>query len=1139
MASRNQNLNISISATTAGLERGVTRAEAELNRLRKAHADAWAAINAAEQQLQRETDQVLAEVTARQEAAQAALEQVGMGLLGVGGALTAGLGLAARAAIEWESAWAGVTKTVDGTAEEMQVLEEGLRGLALQIPVTSTELAGIAATAGQLGVARENILEFTETIAGMAVATNLTAEEAATAMARFANVMGTPQDEVDRLGATIVELGNNSATTEAEILEMALRIAGAGRTVGLTEADVLSFAAALSSVGLQAEGGGSAISRVMMMISDATRAGGDDLTAFARVAGTSAEEFATAFRDDPAQAISMFVAGLGDIQQAGGDVFQTLREVGVVDIEVRDALLRAAGASDVLAESLRLGGEAWDANTALVEEAAARYATTESQMIMAQNAINEFGISLGEHLLPIIGDAAEHVTNWGVAWSTLDASTQGAVTGIGGTVGAVSLLTGALITAGPRLLEFRDAMQTLATDGSTRLRRGLGTVATFLTGPYGAALGAVMLLGAAWLDQKAQQIAAEQDWADAFAQSNGVIDESIKLKAVQRAQDEGLIDLADRAGISTSYLIQALLEEGAAREALAGVTVSQLESTYESAEAAERAGSATQQLKQHLEEIYGPGTDWADLTVEQQEALRGLFDGMNAVIPEIDRGRAMQEAIAQATDETADQYLTAADAADGYRQSLEELHRTTLGLIDAEIAWEQSIDDASDSLDRNGATLDLTTQAGRDNQRALNDLITDGGEYIAMLKEAGVSNEELREEHERARKKIYEVAIAFGASEEEAREYADALGDVPPEVTTEIEVEAQGRWSTTGSYGAYPPSQRPPGMGYADGGAVHGPGGPRDDLIPAMLSNGEHVIPADEVDMAGGQDAIYRLRAMIRAGYVRFADGGAVEVQRFARGGAVRPRPAQIIDDHDEDTRIQLQRMTQALIDRVGNSMATEWKRIAGSTLAVVNAWRLMIGTPYSWGGGGPGGPSLGFGRGANTVGFDCSSLMQYGWARVGVSLPRTTYDQIRVGSAVPRGQERPGDLVFPHLGHVAGVETPGTLIHAPYTGATVSRRPMYGHVIAIRRPKKFDAGGIWGSGESGINLSGRPERVLSPAQTAAFERLVGVLDRRGGDGAAAPVAVHIHHVPGYSTPQDIQRGVQHLERLARAGRPR
>src|SRR5690606_16477110 len=142
---------------------------------------------------------------------------------------------------------------------------------------------------------------------------------------------------------------------------------------------------------------------------------------------------------------------------------------------------------------------------------------TESQMIMARNSINEFGISLGEHLLPIIGDAAEHVTNWGVAWSTLDDSTQGVVTGIGGTVGAVSLLTGALITAGPRLLEFRDAMQTLATDGSTRLRRGLGTVATFLTGPYGAALGAVMLLGAAWLDQKAQQIAAEQDWADAFA----------------------------------------------------------------------------------------------------------------------------------------------------------------------------------------------------------------------------------------------------------------------------------------------------------------------------------------------------------------------------------------------------------------------------------------------------------------------------------------------------------------------------------------------------------------------------------------------------------------------------------------------
>lgn len=120
-----------------------------------------------------------------------------------------------------------------------------------------------------------------------------------------------------------------------------------------------------------------------------------------------------------------------------------------------------------------------------------------------------------------------------------------------------------------------------------------------------------------------------------------------------------------------------------------------------------------------------------------------------------------------------------------------------------------------------------------------------------------------------------------------------------------------------------------------------------------------------------------------------------------------------------------------------------------------IEAARRYIGTPYSWGGGSTAGPSRGFGRGANTTGFDCSSLVQYAWAKMGVKLPRTTYDQIKVGQPVANiSQARPGDLLFPSTGHVQMYVGNGTVIEAPQTGGHVQIVKPRGSYLAIRRPR-------------------------------------------------------------------------------------
>lgn len=318
-----------------------------------------------------------------------------------------GLGAGAVAAsIDFESAFAGVRKTVDATEGEYAQLESGIRQMAKEIPASASAISAVAEAAGQLGIEKANILDFSRTMVDLGEATNLSSTEAASSLARLANITKMPQDQFDNLGSTVVALGNNLATTEAEIVEMALRISGAGSQIGLTEAQILGFSGALSSVGISAEAGGTAISKVMIETASRVGEGGLKLKEFADIAGMSSEDFKKAFEEDAAGAIITFVEGLGKVSAEGGNVFGLLEDLGLSEVRVRDALLRASGAGDLFRESLELGSAAWEENTALTDEAAQRYATTASQLAIFKNEVVDMAITLGQVLIPILMDAA-------------------------------------------------------------------------------------------------------------------------------------------------------------------------------------------------------------------------------------------------------------------------------------------------------------------------------------------------------------------------------------------------------------------------------------------------------------------------------------------------------------------------------------------------------------------------------------------------------------------------------------------------------------------------------------------------------------------------------------------------------------
>ncbi|MHC4024357.1 phage tail tape measure protein [Streptococcus sp. KHUD_018] len=343
----------------------------------------------------------------------------------LGGKLTTGLtlplvasvGMVTKAAVDYESAFAGVKKTVDETATvSYKNLSDGIRQMAKELPASAVEIANVAEVAGQLGIKAEDILTFSRTMIDMGESTNLSAEEAATAIAKIANILGLTSDEYGRFGASVVDLGNNFATTERDIVEMTNRLAAGGKLAGLTAPDILGLATAMSSVGIEAEAGGTAMTQTLTAIGNAVSLTGkgaaDDLNLIAKTAGMTSEEFQQAWKEKPVVALQSFIRGLKDAQEKGVNMNAILAQLGMTGIRQSNMLKSLALASDKMGDAVDRSNKAWKENTALTNEANKRYETTESQLKMFKNQITDLAIEFGGPLLKALREGLTAAKPW-------------------------------------------------------------------------------------------------------------------------------------------------------------------------------------------------------------------------------------------------------------------------------------------------------------------------------------------------------------------------------------------------------------------------------------------------------------------------------------------------------------------------------------------------------------------------------------------------------------------------------------------------------------------------------------------------------------------------------------------------------
>lgn len=514
-------------------------------------------------------------------------------------AIAAGGVASAKFAIDFENNFANVKKTVDGTPEQIEKIRQeiidmttvGINGHSA-IPETTAELTELAAAGGQLGIKTENISKFTETMAMLGTATNLYGEEGAATLAKFANVTKMDQENFDRLGSSIVDLGNNFATTESDIANMSMRLAGAGTQIGLSQADILGIATALSSVGIEAEMGGSAFSKAMIAMQMATTNGytqvndvmnktgmslrdlqllsannskdfksladglgytstelnsmissGVQLENFAKITGKTTEEFKNLFDSSPAEAIDAFIKGLQNADGAGENAIGMLQDMGFTEVRLRDSLLRLANSEAGITEAVTRSNTAWNENIALQNEFNAKNETTASQLSVTKNNIVEAARSIGETMLPSIKDASTTVANFAKGLSQMSDGQKKVVVNTGATVIALGALSkgtagaikgvGGIVEAVGNLKKAFSAGGALAKFAPTLASIGsvAGPAALAVAGIATAAIG-----GKVAYDKWYQ---SQYRWSEGLSKGNEKVKESLeKYKSLNEVQGQ-------------------------------------------------------------------------------------------------------------------------------------------------------------------------------------------------------------------------------------------------------------------------------------------------------------------------------------------------------------------------------------------------------------------------------------------------------------------------------------------------------------------------------------------------------------------------------------------------------------------------
>jgi TP901 family phage tail tape measure protein len=356
-------------------------------------------------------------------------------------------------AVSFETALAGVAKTVDAPKEAIDKLGVKIRDMAKEMPFAREEIAGMSEAVGRFGIDINNIPAVTEMFLKLGAAIpDMNAQTAAEEMVKFFNVMKTPQSEWEPNLSSIVALGNDLPTTEQAIISFAGRLSQIGNFVpNISEADVLGLAGAFSALNIKPQAGGSSISRVFLEMDTAVKTGGETLDTFTKLMGLTNAQFSEAYRQDPAHLFVDFLDAVKAAGDAGAPINDILDSIGLNDIRVRQAILAGSNNTALVRDALNLSNNSMKESSALQTEYDKRVETTASKWTMFKNKLSDATMVMGSAFLPVLLDVmtalepfVEMLGNVATVFSEMDPGIRK----------FISIMLALVVTAGPAIFIF-------------------------------------------------------------------------------------------------------------------------------------------------------------------------------------------------------------------------------------------------------------------------------------------------------------------------------------------------------------------------------------------------------------------------------------------------------------------------------------------------------------------------------------------------------------------------------------------------------------------------------------------------------------------------------------------------------------
>jgi TP901 family phage tail tape measure protein len=375
--------------------------------------------------------------------------------------------LAAKAAIEHERAFAEVIRTNQRTSTGAKLVEQDyvnlrdqFKDLKQQIPVDWANLTNIGKLGGQLGIATDDLVNFTESVAKFAAATGLSVDVSATAFGRLGQLLQDVDGQYDKLGSSILGVGLTAVSTESQIVNTAQQIASSGNLVGMASAEVIGFASALASLGVSPELSRGLVVRLFGQINTAISTGGARLEEFGRLTNQTGEEFKRSFENAPTETLLKFFQG---INNEGSDAQRVLNSLGITSVRDIPTFFKLAQNIGFVREQVSTAVGEFEKGTAINEQYAIQAETTSAKLLLLSQNIEE--------LFATIGAAAESdlfkgiidflngiiVTLTDLLDNDVSKFANGVVLSILAIGGALAILAGLIAAGGAAFLGFKTA----------------------------------------------------------------------------------------------------------------------------------------------------------------------------------------------------------------------------------------------------------------------------------------------------------------------------------------------------------------------------------------------------------------------------------------------------------------------------------------------------------------------------------------------------------------------------------------------------------------------------------------------------------------------------------------------------------